>query len=104
MGASQEIAQEQIFRPITKWSVRIDRADLIVDVLRQAFTVARSGKPGPVLVDIPRDILAQQVEFSTATAPSAAAAAAAREPGADRAAAEALLALAERPSSLPAAA
>jgi len=62
-GASQEIAQEQLFRPITKWSVRIDRADLIVDVLRQAFTVARSGKPGPVLLDIPRDILSQQVQL-----------------------------------------
>ncbi len=62
-GASQEIAQEQLFRPITKWSVRIDRADLIVPALRQAFTVARSGKPGPVLIDIPRDILAQQVEL-----------------------------------------
>jgi acetolactate synthase-1/2/3 large subunit len=64
-GASQEIAQEQLFRPITKWAVRVDRADLIVDVLRQAFTISRSGKPGPVLVDIPRDILAQQVEFSS---------------------------------------
>ena len=62
-GASQEIAQEQIFRPITKWSVRIDRADLIVGALRQAFTIARSGKPGPVLIDIPRDVLAQQVSF-----------------------------------------
>src|SRR5262245_4546386 len=62
-GASQEIAQEQLFRPITKWSVRIDRADLIVPLLRQAFLTARSGKPGPVLVDIPRDILAQQVEL-----------------------------------------
>jgi len=62
-GASQEIAQEQLFRPITKWAVRVDRADLIVDVLRQAFTVARSGKPGPVLVDLPRDLLTQQVQF-----------------------------------------
>jgi len=61
-GASQEIAQDKVFAPITKWAVRVDRADLIVDVLRQAFTVARSGKPGPVLVDIPRDVLAQEVE------------------------------------------
>lgn len=64
-GASQEIAQEQLFRPITKWAVRVGRADLVVDVLRQAFTVARSGKPGPVLVDLPRDILVQQVEMGT---------------------------------------
>jgi acetolactate synthase-1/2/3 large subunit len=62
-GASQEIAQEQVFRPITKWAVRVDRADMVVDVLRQAFVVARSGKPGPVLVDLPRDLLPQQVQF-----------------------------------------
>lgn len=62
-GASQEIAQEQLFRPITKWAVRVDRAELVVDVLRQAFTVARSGKPGPVLLDLPRDILTQQVQL-----------------------------------------
>lgn len=63
-GASQEIAQEQLFLPITKWAVRVDRADLVVETVRQAFVVARSGKPGPVLVDLPRDILAQQVTFA----------------------------------------
>jgi len=56
-GASQEVPTERIFAPVTKWAVRVDRADLIVDVLRQAFAVARGGRPGPVLVDIPRDIL-----------------------------------------------
>ncbi len=43
--------------------MRVDRADLIVGALRQAFTIARSGKPGPVLIDLPRDILAQKVAF-----------------------------------------
>jgi acetolactate synthase-1/2/3 large subunit len=62
-GASQEIATDVIFGPITKWSVRVDRADLVVEVLRQAFMIARSGKPGPVLVDIPRDLLSQNVVF-----------------------------------------
>jgi acetolactate synthase I/II/III large subunit len=56
-GASQEVPTDRIFAPVTKWSVRVDRADLIVDVLRQAFAVARGGRPGPVLVDIPRDLL-----------------------------------------------
>lgn len=56
-GAAQEVATDRIFAPVTKWSVRVDRADLIVDVLRQAFAIARSGRPGPVLVDIPRDVL-----------------------------------------------
>ncbi len=62
-GCSQEIAQEQVFRPITKHAVRVDRADTLIDIVRQAFSIARSGKPGPVLVDIPRDLLVQDVRF-----------------------------------------
>ncbi len=62
-GAAQEVATDQIFAPVTKWSVRVDRADLLVDIVRRAFTVARSGKPGPVLIDMPRDLLPQQVPF-----------------------------------------
>jgi acetolactate synthase-1/2/3 large subunit len=62
-GASQEIDQVTIFEPLTKWAVRVDRPDLIVECLRQAFVIARSGKPGPVLLDIPQDVLGSQVEF-----------------------------------------
>jgi sulfopyruvate decarboxylase TPP-binding subunit len=46
-GAAQEVATDRMFAPVTKWSVRVDRADLIVDALHQAFATARSGKPGP---------------------------------------------------------
>ncbi len=63
-GASQEIATDQMFAPVTKWAVRVDRADLLPDVLRQAFAIARNGKPGPVLIDIPRDLLSQQVTLA----------------------------------------
>ena len=63
-GAAQEVATDRIFAPVTKWSVRVDRADLIVDVLRQAFAIARSGKPGPVLVDIPRDVVDAEVPLT----------------------------------------
>src|SRR5271154_5038526 len=62
-GASQEIDQVRIFGPVTKWAVRVDRSDLIVECLRQAFTIARAGKPGPGLVDIPQDILASVIDF-----------------------------------------
>jgi acetolactate synthase-1/2/3 large subunit len=62
-GASQEIPQEKVFAPITKWAVRVDRSDMIEDVMRRAFTIARSGRPGPVLVDFPRDLLVERVEF-----------------------------------------
>jgi acetolactate synthase I/II/III large subunit len=60
-GASQEVATDRIFAPVTKWTVRVDRADQIVGALRQGFAVARSGKPGPVLIDLPRDLVDSQV-------------------------------------------
>jgi len=41
----------------------VDRADTVIEIMRQAFTVARSGKPGPVLIDLPMDILMQPVRF-----------------------------------------
>jgi acetolactate synthase-1/2/3 large subunit len=61
-GAAQEVATDRIFAPVTKWSVRVDRADLVPDVLHQAFTLARHGRPGPVLVDLPRDIVDSEIE------------------------------------------
>ncbi|HEY6525050.1 MAG TPA: thiamine pyrophosphate-binding protein [Solirubrobacteraceae bacterium] len=60
-GASQEVATDQIFAPVTKWAVRVDRADLVPDVIRQAFTIARGGRPGPVLIDLPRDVLDTEI-------------------------------------------
>ena len=63
-GASQEVDTELIFRPITKWAERVDRADLIPDALREAFAVARNGKPGPVYLDLPRDILLEKIKFT----------------------------------------
>jgi acetolactate synthase-1/2/3 large subunit len=60
-GAAQEVATERIFGPVTKSAVRVERAGDIVDALGRAFAVARSGRPGPVLVDIPRDLLDAQV-------------------------------------------
>ncbi len=62
-GASQEVDTDQLFRPITKWAERVDRADLIPDALHEAFAVARNGKPGPVYLDLPRDILVEKVKF-----------------------------------------
>lgn len=94
-GASQEIATEKVFAPVTKWSVRVDRADLLPDVLRQAFAIARGGKPGPVLIDIPRDLLSQQIMLASYT-PAGPPARVAAEPGRIEAAA-AVLAGAARP-------
>lgn len=62
-GACQEVAQDKIFAAITKWAIRVDRADMVVDIMRRAFTIAQSGKPGPVLIDLPVDILMTSIEY-----------------------------------------
>ena len=43
-------------KPVTKWVGKIDRAELTPDYMRRAFTQLRSGRPGPVLLVVPRDL------------------------------------------------
>ncbi|MDR3145347.1 MAG: biosynthetic-type acetolactate synthase large subunit [Treponema sp.] len=64
----QEVDITGISMPVVKhnWIVK-DIQDL-AEILREAFAVARSGRPGPVLVDIPKDITAHQGEWSPLTA------------------------------------
>ena len=56
-GSTQEFDQVALFKPITKAAFPINRIDRLPDALRHAFRVATSGKMGPVLLDIPRDLL-----------------------------------------------
>jgi len=56
---SQEVDQMSMFKPITKWSKRIERADKVPDSVRKAFRIATSGRPGPVHLDFPEDITLQ---------------------------------------------
>lgn len=58
----QEFDQVALFRPITKQSYRVNRPDRIPELFRYAFATALTGKPGPVHVDIPRDLLYSEVE------------------------------------------
>lgn len=57
-GASQHTHFDiaQAFKPVTKWVGKIDRAELVPDYMRRAFTQLRSGRPGPVLLIVPRDL------------------------------------------------
>jgi len=57
-GASRHTHYDiaEAFRPVTKWIGKIDRADLVPDYMRRAFTHLRSGRPGPVLLLVPRDL------------------------------------------------
>jgi len=49
------------FRNITKWSEQVTVADATVEAMRRAFTQVRNGRPGPVLVEFPTDILREEV-------------------------------------------
>ena len=58
--SAQELDHIGIFKPVTKLAVQINKASRIPELLRDAFRVATSGKMGPVLVDLPRDLLNQK--------------------------------------------
>jgi len=57
-GASRHTHYDmaEALKPVTKWVGTIDRADLTPDYARRAFTQLRSGRPGPVLLIVPRDL------------------------------------------------
>ena len=61
--AFQEVDIIGITRPITKHSFLIRHAKDIPAIVRKAFYIARSGRPGPVLIDFPKDIQISQAEF-----------------------------------------
>lgn len=58
----QEFDQVAMFRPLTKWSVQVPQAERIPELFRHAFRIATSGKKGPVHIDLPRDLLNEDIE------------------------------------------
>ncbi|MFZ3147972.1 MAG: biosynthetic-type acetolactate synthase large subunit, partial [Methanothrix sp.] len=62
--AFQEADITGITLPITKHNYLLRSAKDITRVFREAFYIARSGRPGPVLIDLPRDVTVDEVEFS----------------------------------------
>jgi acetolactate synthase-1/2/3 large subunit len=61
--AFQETDVTGITLPITKHNYLVTRADAIAGVVREAFYIARSGRPGPVLIDICKNAQVEQAEF-----------------------------------------
>ncbi|MCM8570581.1 biosynthetic-type acetolactate synthase large subunit [Gramella jeungdoensis] len=62
--AFQETDIVGISTPITKWNYQITKAEEIPEVMAKAFYIARSGRPGPVLIDITKDAQFASLEFS----------------------------------------
>ena len=60
----QELDQLTLFRPVTKAQIQIQRGDRVPELVRHAFRVAMAGKKGPVLVDLPRDMLNETAEMA----------------------------------------
>jgi acetolactate synthase I/II/III large subunit len=62
--AFQEVDIVGITRPCTKHNYLVNSTDELVEVMREAFHVARTGRPGPVLVDLPKDIIKAGIDFT----------------------------------------
>lgn len=62
-NASQAMDQMEMFRPVSKWQVKITDPASLDDIIDTAFRVATSGKPGPVVVCIPDDVAGSDIEF-----------------------------------------
>ncbi len=64
--AFQEIDYRRMFGPLTKWAAQIEDARRIPELVSQAFHRATSGRPGPVLLALPEDMLTDRVEVTDA--------------------------------------
>ena len=60
----QEADISGITMPITKHNYMVTRVDRLADTIREAFYIARSGRPGPVVVDIPKDVQLAETEYT----------------------------------------
>jgi acetolactate synthase I/II/III large subunit len=61
---TQECRQVEILRPAVKELIRVEETRRVPELLRRAFAVATSGRPGPVLVDVPEDVCHGEYDFA----------------------------------------
>ena len=63
----QAVDIESIAKPVTKWAVTVREPALVPRAFQQAFHLMRSGRPGPVLIDLPFDVQMAEIEFDIDT-------------------------------------
>ncbi|MGD1878649.1 MAG: glyoxylate carboligase [Kiloniellaceae bacterium] len=63
----QAVDIETIAKPVTKWTVTVMEPALVPRAFQQAFHLMRSGRPGPVLIDLPVDVQLAEIEFDDET-------------------------------------
>jgi acetolactate synthase I/II/III large subunit len=64
--AFQEVDYRRMFGPLAKWVAQIDRTDRIPELMARAFATATSGRPGPVVLALPEDMLSAEADVPDA--------------------------------------
>lgn len=59
-----DASQYEIYRPFVKRAWRVDQPHLFPEIIEKAFALAESGRPGPVLVDVPMDIFSKEIDVA----------------------------------------
>lgn len=59
-GSLTALDQRSLFKPVTKWNVLVKRPDMIPELVRRAFRMATTGRPGAVQITFPKDVLEDQ--------------------------------------------
>jgi acetolactate synthase I/II/III large subunit len=62
----QELDYEQVFGPMTKWAFEVGDTDRIPELVARAFATAVSGRPGPVMLALPEDVLSAETDAADA--------------------------------------
>ncbi len=60
----QHIDVVSMFKPVTKWNTRLNAPAVIPEVVRKAFKVAQEAKPGPTHIELPEDVMGEQLDAS----------------------------------------
>ena len=68
--AFQEIDYRAVFGTMAKWAVEIDRVDRIPEILARAWTTATTGRPGPVVIALPEDMLTSLTDAAPLSGPA----------------------------------
>ncbi len=64
LGQSPDFDAVEAYRGVTKWVSQINQADRIPELMRRAHTILRSGRPGPVMLQIPADVAQEEIDES----------------------------------------
>ena len=59
-----DASQYEIYRPFVKRAWRADQPHLFPEIIEKAFTLAETGRPGPVLVDVPMDVFSKEIDVA----------------------------------------